>query len=78
MGWTDKPGTPAHWRGGIVVSFPGRGTVNGTLVLERGDVNLTFKRYLESPVRLTLADDYITKLEGDGVDAALMRANLEA
>ena len=77
-GWTDKPGTLAHWPGGIVASFPGRGTVNGTLVLDRGDVNLTFKRYLESPVRLTLADDYITKLEGDGVDAALMRANLEA
>jgi 2,5-dihydroxypyridine 5,6-dioxygenase len=77
-GWTDKPGTLAHWPGGIVVSFPGRGTVNGTLVLDRGDVNLTFKRYLESPVRLTLADDYVTKLEGDGVDAALMRAGLEA
>ena len=30
-----------------MVSFPKRGTVNGTLVLDRGDVNLTFKRYLE-------------------------------
>ncbi len=77
-GWTDKPGTLAHWPGGIVVSFPGRGTVNGTLVLDRGDVNLTFKRYLESPVRLTLENDYVTKLEGDGVDAALMRASLDA
>jgi 2,5-dihydroxypyridine 5,6-dioxygenase len=77
-GWTDKPGTLAHWPGGIVVSFPARGTVNGTLVLDRGDVNLTFKRYLEAPVRLTLTDDYVTKLEGDGVDAALMRASLEA
>jgi 2,5-dihydroxypyridine 5,6-dioxygenase len=77
-GWTDKPGTLAHWPGGIVVSFPGRGTVNGTLVLDRGDVNLTFKRYLETPVRLTLRDDYVTALEGDGVDAALMRASLEA
>src|SRR5947199_10250460 len=26
-GWTDKPGTLAHWPGGIVVSFPSRGTV---------------------------------------------------
>jgi 2,5-dihydroxypyridine 5,6-dioxygenase len=77
-GWTDKPGTLAHWPGGIVVSFPGRGTVNGTLVLDRGDVNLTFKRYLETPVRLTLESDYVTRLEGDGVDAALMRASLEA
>jgi 2,5-dihydroxypyridine 5,6-dioxygenase len=77
-GWTDKPGTLAHWPGGIVVSFPARGTVNGTLVLDRGDVNLTFKRYLETPVRLTLSDDYVTRLEGDGVDASLMRSSLEA
>ncbi len=44
-------------RAGIVVSFPKSGTVNGTLVLDRGDVNLTFKRYLEarssSPWRTT-------------------------
>jgi 2,5-dihydroxypyridine 5,6-dioxygenase len=43
-GWTDRPGTLAHWPGGIVVSFPKAGTVDGTLVLDRGDVNLTFKR----------------------------------
>src|SRR5262245_7501166 len=42
-GWTDRPGTLAHWPGGIVVSFPRSGAVNGTLVLDRGDVNLTFK-----------------------------------
>ncbi|MBS0559992.1 MAG: peptidase M29 [Proteobacteria bacterium] len=77
-GWTDKPGTLAHWPGGIVVSFPARGTVNGTLVLDRGDANLTFKRYLESPVRLTIEDDYVTRLDGEGVDAALMRASLDA
>ncbi|CAH1687099.1 2,5-dihydroxypyridine 5,6-dioxygenase [Hyphomicrobiales bacterium] len=77
-GWTEKPGTLAHWPGGIVVSFPAKGTVNGTLVLDRGDINLTFKRYLESPIRLTLADDYITDIAGDGTDAALMRRYLEA
>jgi 2,5-dihydroxypyridine 5,6-dioxygenase len=77
-GWTDRPGTLAHWPGGIVVSFPKSGTVNGTLVLDRGDINLTFKRYLESPVRLTLESDYITHIEGDGTDAELMRRYLAA
>src|SRR5213595_2878787 len=70
-GWTEKPGTLAHWPGGIVVSFPKAGSVNGTLVLDRGDVNLTFKRYLESPVRLTLENDYVTAIDGDGTDAEL-------
>ncbi|CAH1650057.1 2,5-dihydroxypyridine 5,6-dioxygenase [Chelatococcus asaccharovorans] len=77
-GWTEKPGTLAHWPGGIVVSFPATGTVNGTLVLDRGDINLTFKRYLESPIRLTLVDDYITDIAGEGTDATLMRRYLEA
>jgi len=77
-GWTDKPGTLAHWPGGIVVSFPKAGSVNGTLVLDRGDINLTFKRYLQTPVRLTLEQDYVTRIAGDGVDAELMRSYLES
>ena len=63
-GWTDKPGTLAHWPGGIVVSFPKSGTVNGTLVLDRGDINLTFKRYLQDRIRLTLDKDYVTDDRG--------------
>jgi 2,5-dihydroxypyridine 5,6-dioxygenase len=68
----------AHWPGGLVVSFPKSGSVNGALVLDRGDVNLTFKRYLESPVRLTLEADYVTALDGDGADAEMMRSYLAA
>jgi 2,5-dihydroxypyridine 5,6-dioxygenase len=77
-GWTDRPGTLAHWPGGIVVSFPRSGAVNGALVLDRGDINLTFKRYLEAPVRLTLEADYVTRIEGEGADAELMRGYLAA
>lgn len=77
-GWTDRPGTVAHWPGGVVVSFPRAGSVNGTLVLDAGDVNLTFKRYLERPVRLTLEDDHVTRIEGEGTDAELMRRYLAA
>src|SRR5438067_6727947 len=77
-GWTDRPGTLAHWPGGIVVSFPKSGTVNGTLVMAPGDINLTFKRYLSSLVRMTLQNDYVTHLEGEGADATMMRAYLAA
>lgn len=77
-GWTDRPGTVAHWPGGVVVSFPKAGSVNGTLVLDAGDVNLTFKRYLERPVQLTLEDDHVTRIEGEGTDAELMRRYLAA
>lgn len=77
-GWTDRPKTVAHWPGGIVVSFPRSGSVNGQLVLDRGDVNLTFKRYLESQVTLTIVDDYVTRIDGEGTDGELMRRYFEA
>ena len=75
-GWTDRPGTLAHWPGGLVVSFPAAGTVNGRLVLAAGDLNLTFKRYVESPVTLIIKDDYVVELSGDGADCALMKSYL--
>src|SRR5688572_1476778 len=64
-GFTTKPGTLTHWPGGLVVAFPASGTVQGTLVLDRGDVNLTFKRYLADPVRLSIADDHVSAVIGD-------------
>ncbi|MEJ2761396.1 MAG: peptidase M29, partial [Gammaproteobacteria bacterium] len=72
-GYTDRPGTVAHWPGGVVVTFPNANTVNGTLVLDCGDINLTFKRYLESPVTLTIENDYVVRIEGSGTDAELTR-----
>jgi 2,5-dihydroxypyridine 5,6-dioxygenase len=77
-GYTTKPGTITHWPGGLCLCFPRSGAVSGTLVLDRGDVNLTFKRYLESPVRLTIDSDYVTEIGGDGVDAELMRSYFAA
>ena len=72
-GWTDKAGTLAHWPGGIVVSFPKAGAVNGQLMYQPGDINLTFKRYFDSAVELTIENDFVTDIQGTGTDAALMR-----
>jgi len=77
-GYTTRPGTITHWPGGLCLCFPRSGAVNGTLVLDRGDVNLTFKRYLESPVRLTIEQDYVTDIGGDGLDAELTRSYFAA
>ena len=77
-GWCDKPGMVSHWPGGIVVNFPRPGSVNGRLVLDVGDINLTFKRYLEHPVELVVEDDYVTAIHGSGTDAELMRRYLAA
>jgi 2,5-dihydroxypyridine 5,6-dioxygenase len=77
-GYTGKPGTMSHWPGGLALAFPARASVNGTLVLAEGDVNLTFKRYIERPIRLRIENDFITRIEGGGVDAELMRGYIAA
>ena len=77
-GYTDKPGTLAHWPGGLVVSFPQANSVNGALVLDVGDINLTFKRYLQERLTLTIENDYVVDIQGQGTDYELMRRYLAA
>jgi 2,5-dihydroxypyridine 5,6-dioxygenase len=77
-GFTTKPGTLSHWPGGLVLAFPAAGSVNGELVLDRGDVNLTFKRYLQEPVRLVIENDHVVAVEGSGTDAEMMRGYFKA
>lgn len=77
-GYASKPGTVAHWPGGLCLAFPAPGSVNGRLVMSPGDVNLTFKQYLRETVTLTVANDYVTRIDGDGVDAELMRGYFAA
>ena len=77
-GFTTKPGSLTHWPAGLVLAFPAAGSVNGTLVLAPGDVNLTFKRYLSDAVTLQIEDDHVTAIEGSNVDAELMRGYFAA
>lgn len=77
-GVTAGPGSIAHWPGGLVLAFPAAGTVEGMVVLAPGDVNLTFNRYIDTPVLLQIVDDHIVDIGGDGVDAQLFRSYLAA
>ena len=72
-GYTEKPGTLSHWPGGLCLCFPKAKSVNGALVMAPGDLNLTFKRYLENAITLTIEDDYVTRIEGNSLDGELMR-----
>ncbi|HEY0746012.1 MAG TPA: hypothetical protein VGD63_04880 [Steroidobacteraceae bacterium] len=78
FGASFNPGQLSSWPGGICSCFPPEHSVNGVLVLDVGDVNLTFKRYLESPVRLTIQDDFVSDIEGKSLDAELMRSYFSA
>src|SRR5690349_10097521 len=77
-GYTEKPGTLSHWPGGLCLCFPKAKSVNGKLVMAAGDLNLTFKRYLENKITLEIVDDFVTRIEGDSLDAELMREHFAA
>lgn len=77
IGYVDVPGRLDAFLGGFVTVYPAPGSVNGVLVLDEGDINLTFKKYLHGRVRFTLEDDYIVKIEG-GMDSELIRSYIES
>jgi len=72
-GYTTKPGSVSHWPGGLCLAFPASGSVHGKLVLAPGDVNLTFKEYVHDRISLTIESDYVTHIDGESVDADMMR-----
>lgn len=76
-GFVDEPGRWDHWPSGFVLTWPNEGAVNGTIVIDRGDILLPQKAYAADPVRLTVRDGYVTAIEG-GLDADLLRDYMEA
>lgn len=72
-GIADKPGSFGYWPAGLCICFPPPGSVDGTLVLAPGDVNLTFKRYIESTVTFHIENDFVVGIDGSGIDAELIR-----
>ncbi|MGB6103845.1 MAG: 2,5-dihydroxypyridine 5,6-dioxygenase [Pusillimonas sp.] len=72
-GYTDEPGRWDHFPSGFVFTQGNDGEVNGTVVLRQGDILAAFKRYLQTEVALTVERGYVTKVEGSGMDADLLR-----
>lgn len=77
-GFGTTPGAVAHWPGGLCLAFPGPGTVNGRIVMDVGDMNLTFKTYLSSQIDFTVENDFVTDIKGTGLDAELFRDYMAA
>lgn len=77
-GFATTPGAVAHWPGGLCLAFPGQGAVNGRIVMDVGDMNLTFKTYLTSRIDFTVESDFVTAIRGDGIDALHLREYMEA
>jgi 2,5-dihydroxypyridine 5,6-dioxygenase len=82
-GAADEQGAWDEWPQGSVSTFPKLGQVDGTLVLDAGDIFLTFgvgpsallhalDRHVTHRVTMTIRESMIFKIEGDG-EASLIK-----
>jgi 2,5-dihydroxypyridine 5,6-dioxygenase len=71
-GVADEPGHLDFWGAGMVETAQMEGTTEGTLVLDVGDANFSFGRYMESPVEITFREGKIVDIRG-GLDAFLLK-----
>ncbi|ATU71729.1 leucyl aminopeptidase [Komagataeibacter rhaeticus] len=77
-GFTDTPGRWDHFPSGFLLSQGNDGAVNGKVVLAPGDIVVALRRYVASPITLTIERGMVTHIAGDGLDAELFRGYIES
>lgn len=76
-GFADEPGRWDHWPSGFLCTWPNEKTARGTIVIDRGDILLPFKSYVQAPITLTIENGYVTKIDG-GFDADFLRSYMDS
>jgi 2,5-dihydroxypyridine 5,6-dioxygenase len=72
-GYTDTPGRWDHWPAGFLFTGGTDDGVDGTVVVDRGDIIVTpFKKYVEEPAEVVIEQGQIADIRG-GFDAELLR-----
>jgi 2,5-dihydroxypyridine 5,6-dioxygenase len=77
-GYTDTPGRWDHWPSGFLLTQGNDRDVEGTVMIMPGDVLNAFRRYVQTPVKMTVKAGRVTAIEGDGIDASLIRSYIES
>jgi 2,5-dihydroxypyridine 5,6-dioxygenase len=75
-GAADIPGRWDHWPSGQCAVAPVEDKTEGVLVVNVGDIILRLDRYAGQPIRITFAGGRITNIEGNHLDAWLLREYL--
>ncbi|MEW6645080.1 MAG: 2,5-dihydroxypyridine 5,6-dioxygenase [Pseudomonadota bacterium] len=71
-GFVDEPGRWDHWPSGFALTWANEGEAEGTIVLERGDIVLPMKSYIQDRIHFKIEKGFVTGIEG-GVDAEILR-----
>lgn len=77
-GYTFEPGRWDHFPSGFSFTQGNDKGINGTVVLQPGDILCAFKRYVESPVTLKIKDGYVVDISGEGMDASLIESYIKS
>jgi 2,5-dihydroxypyridine 5,6-dioxygenase len=73
----EEPGRWDHWPSGFLFTFANEGGSSGTIVIDKGDIILPQKNYVNDKVTLQVSDGFVRSIEG-GIDAELLREFMEA
>ncbi|MGW1814980.1 hypothetical protein ACWCQM_15675 [Streptomyces sp. NPDC002125] len=77
-GYVDQEHRWDHWPSGFVACFPHDRTAEGLIVLQPGDALIPWQRYVRDEVAIKIEKGFITRVEGSGADAHLLRDYFEA
>jgi 2,5-dihydroxypyridine 5,6-dioxygenase len=73
-GYVERPGQWDHWpSGGMVLTCGEDDGIDGRVVVDRGDILLPFKQYVQDPLEFVIEAGRITDIRGDGHQAELVR-----
>jgi 2,5-dihydroxypyridine 5,6-dioxygenase len=76
-GFVDEPGRWDHWPSCFLATWGNELTASGKIVLDRGDILLPQKSYVQSPIEMTVEKGYVTRIEG-ALDADLLTDYMES
>jgi 2,5-dihydroxypyridine 5,6-dioxygenase len=77
-GYTDEPGRWDHWPSGFLLTQGNDEDIEGTIMIMPGDILNAFRRYVQTPVKMTVERGKVVAIEGDGMDATLIKSYIES
>ena len=75
-GFVDEPGRWDHWPSGFLATWGNELSARGKVVLDRGDILLPQKSYVQAPIEMIVESGYVSKISG-GLDAELLTDYME-
>ncbi|MCC3305126.1 2,5-dihydroxypyridine 5,6-dioxygenase [Sneathiella sp. HT1-7] len=76
-GFVDEPGRWDHWPSGFLFSFPNEGGSEGRIIIDKGDILLPQKSYLQESIIVEMLNGYAVDISG-GWEAELLSEYMDS